>query len=128
MRLVLSLLVVGAIAAAWFGGRARADDAEPASPEVLKRRIDGLDLMVKYLSSREKALTLYVMENQDRAHNLSEQLKIARAQGFTAGAFSAPSREALLKGLEDMAKDLGRDLPEITREEKVMLDQASRLK
>jgi hypothetical protein len=90
---------------------------DPLAPESLLARIELLELQTTYLASREKALTAYVLETQDRATALGNALRRARQEGFTAGAISAPSRESLLAGLEDLSRQLVRGLPAITKEE-----------
>jgi hypothetical protein len=128
MRLVLSVLAFAVVLGAGFGLLARADDPAAPTPEALAHRLATLDLQVQYLLSREKAHTAYVMETQARARALAQALRSARDEGFTAGAISSTSREVLLAGLEDLAKDLTRLLPEVTREEKELLEQANRRK
>ena len=90
---------------------------DPTSPESMLRRIELLELQTTYLASRERALTAYVLDMQERASTFDQALRRARAEGFTAGAISAPSREALMVGLETLSHELQRELPALTKEE-----------
>jgi hypothetical protein len=99
------------------GAGAAPTGSDPASPEVMLRRIELLELQATYLASRERALTAYVLDMQERAGAFDQALRRARAEGFTAGAISAPSREALMVGLETLSRELQRELPALTKEE-----------
>lgn len=120
MRTLLPLALLLAVAAGAFAARAVAEDG-PSGPDAeLRDRVAALEAKVKYLQSRETALTAYVLANEARAASLLDALRLARREGFTGGAISAPSREALLRGLEGYADALGKDLPEPTKEERAM--------
>jgi hypothetical protein len=99
------------------GAGAAPTGADPMSPESLLRRIELLELQAIYLASRERALTAYVLDMQERATALGGAMRRVRAEGFTGGAISAPSREALVLGLETLARDLQQELPALTKEE-----------
>lgn len=121
MRLLVPFLGLALLATGLALG-ARADEpAPPTAPEALLRRIELLETKVAYLASREQALTAHALRAQGIARDLSAALASARAEGFTSGAISAPSREALLGGLEDLARALPKDPPELTKEENVLL-------
>jgi hypothetical protein len=137
LALWVALLVVGALAvAAWAdeqpapapkeptgaggtssGAGAAPTGGDPTAPESMLRRIELLELQTTYLASRERALTAYVLDMQERATAFDLALRRARAEGFTAGSISAPSREALIVGLETLARELQRELPALTKEE-----------
>jgi hypothetical protein len=130
LTLVLGL-GLGATMAAWVPSRATAAPEDPVTDEELKAmrlNLKRLELEVAYLLSREKTMTTYVLEHAERSRSLLEALEATRRQGFTQGAFPAPSREALLAGLEDLARRLVRGLPVITREETALLEEAARLR
>jgi hypothetical protein len=109
-------------------GRATAEDPIPPTPEMLLKRIQALELEVQYLRARDVDVTAYLLETRAHAQSLAQSLRTAREQGFTAGAISSTSREALLSGLEGHAERITRSLPEITRGQKELLDQAQRLR
>jgi hypothetical protein len=112
--LVLSVFVLGAFALA------RADE-RPFDPQALQSRIEGLELQVKYLREREKALTRYVLLNQARADGLDDIARRARVAGFEARQIPVDSRKILLAGLEALARSLRKDVPLLTREQRVLL-------
>jgi hypothetical protein len=116
LALLLSASVVGLVR--------MASGHDTVDRDALDARIQKMELRIDYLLSREKAVTEYVLRNQQRAADLSRGLAAARAEGFTAGAISSTSREALLGALEAAARDLGKDLPEVTKEQKSLLEHA----
>jgi hypothetical protein len=122
--LVLSLALILAAGLAGFGSLASGhDDLEKAA---LEKRVKKLELRLDYLLAREKAVTDWVLRNQQRSADLQRGFRVAREQGFTAAAISSTSREALLSTLEAVAVDLGRDLPEVTKEQTSLLEHAER--
>ena len=103
---------------------ARGDD--PSADATLQDRVVTLELQVKYLSSREAAMTAYVVANEQRSAGLAQTAREARALGFAAGAVPAESRERILAGLETMSKSLLAGLPVLTKEQAEWADQISK--
>ena len=119
MRIAVSLLAV-ILLVMGFNTLARGDE-DPAEMKKLKVRIADLEFQVKYLLSREQALTKYMLMNEQRAAGLDQVADGSKERGFTSGAFSPVSREYLLDGLKKMAESLRQDLPAITEEEVAFL-------
>lgn len=123
MRVLASTLLVSTILLG-LHALAQGDEGELA----MKKRLEALELQVEYLKSREASLTTYVLGNAERADSLEQLVTRVRSEGFTKRAIPAPSREALLAGLEELAKDLKKDLPERTEKEELQLKKIGALK
>ena len=108
-------LVLGLGVVAW------GEDGSEDKLSKLEKQVELLEAQVAYLGARETALTTYILATEQRSAGLRNKLARSRAEGFTMAAFSAPSRELLLGGLEGYASDIGRDLPALTDEEAQLL-------
>jgi len=118
LPLILGVAVLGA----------RGDSAEiDRSTLELTDRVKALELEVKYLRSRELVLTQYVLGNEARAKGLDDIAARCRAEGFTNNKIPAPSRVTLLNGMNALATHMSKDLPAVTKEEQLLLDQSEKL-
>jgi hypothetical protein len=122
MRFALPVLLLGVVLALGVSGRASAHDEDAAA--LVDRRLQAAELRIEYLLRREKAVSDYILRNQDRSAALVRGLARARSEGFAAAAISSTSREALLSTLEAVAADLGKDLPEVVKEQAELLKKA----
>ena len=129
MRSITIGLVFGTLLVFAAQGFARGDEEDakedaavkPAAVKALRKRVDALEAQVRYLRSRDEALTRYVLGNEVRAAGILEVVKRARAEGFEAKSIPAASRKTLLGGMESMAASLRSDMPEISKAEEGML-------
>lgn len=118
-------LVIGAqLAGSAFGDEEEVAGVSPRKLQVLEAQVGALQKQVEYLRSREAALTAYVLANDDRGASLQSALERARREGYLARAISSKSREALMKGLTELAADLRSELPAPTRAEARLRSQA----
>ena len=118
LPLVLGVAVLGA----------RGDSGEiDRSTLELNDRVKALELEVKYLRSRDLVLTQYVLGNEARAKGLDDIAAKCRSEGFTNNKIPAPSRVTLLNGMNALATHMRKDLPAVTKDEQLLLDQAEKL-
>jgi hypothetical protein len=118
MRTASCLLVLAAVVFGAFT-LAGADDGVP-SPEDMAKRLEALEMQVKFLRQREGSLTRYIMHNEKRAAGIQDTVTRARAEGFEKSKTPTPSRIVLLKGMEDLGKSLAVDLPLLTKEQEAL--------
>ncbi|MDJ0975030.1 MAG: hypothetical protein QNJ98_11260 [Planctomycetota bacterium] len=123
MRVLATILLVSTVVLG-VHTLAQSDDGQPA----MLKRVQALELQVEYLRSREASVSAYVLRNGERAAQLEQLVTKVRAEGFTKRAIPAPSREALLSGLNELAKDLAKDLPAPTDKEQLMLKRIGAMK
>jgi hypothetical protein len=93
---------------------------------ALAARVEGLELQVKFLESREAAVSAYVLRNEERAEALERAVAAVRAAGFTMAAIPPRSRELLLEALERAAQSLKADLPRPTKDELEIVKELAR--
>lgn len=125
---VLALVAVLALAAATLGKSplARAEEESPSRADLLEGRVDALDKLVEYLLARDRAVTAYLVAEEERGRALEDSLALAREQGFTMAAMPYSSRETLLEALGNLARQMRTDLPQVTEEQKQILVAAAR--
>jgi hypothetical protein len=100
---------------------ARVDDAE-AETKALRAE-------VRYLIAREAAITRYLSALGPAASkSLDEAVAVARREGFEMAAIPAPSRTAILNGLDGAARELRTNVPFATSAEKALLKEAEDLR
>ena len=122
--LALALLVAGA----GFHAVARGEDEPVVDGQTWQEeRIRLLETRVRYLMSREEALTNYLMRNEERSVLLAQTARESRREGFTMGAIPTNSREILLAGIERLAANLGEHLPRLTEKEAALARQAAQI-
>jgi hypothetical protein len=132
MRSITFSLILGSMLVFAAQGLARGGEDEASTPaaqlKVLRAEVDGLQKEVRYLRSREDALTRYAVANEARAAGLQAMVKKARIEGFEANRIPANSRVTLMAGLEKLAASLRADLPKLTKKQTVMLKAADAAK
>lgn len=123
LMLTIGVLVVGAHALAW--GKDGGDDTDLAA---LERKAVVLEKRVAYLLEREADLTKWILASEQRGRALETAVQRMRTQGFANRSIPAPSRETLLDGLGALGRDLGADLPAVTKEQAALLEAAARIR
>ncbi len=128
MRVIVCtlLLLPVVLCVAVLGARGDGGEADRSNLE-LKDRVKALELEVKYLRSRDRVLTQYVMGNEARAKGLDDIATKCRNEGFTNNRIPASSRETLLQGMNALATHMRKDLPAVSKEERVLLEQMEKL-
>lgn len=132
MRSIALALVFGTLLVFAAQGFVRADEEEGAAPpaaealQAMEGRLTALEAEVKYLRSREAALSRYVLANEARASGLQQLSAKMRAAGFAANSIPVDSREALLQGLDGLAGALREGLPQGTKDEAQLLKAAEK--
>lgn len=130
-------ILVTALAALALAGILLTGPARPAHGEdadlqaklrAMEKRQDVLELQVAYLLEREEDLTKYVTANLARGKALAENLRRARAEGFTQAAISSTSREILLGSLEAAARAMQEEVPVLTEEQERLLKEIDQRK
>ena len=94
----------------------------------LEKQVEVLEAQVDYLMARETQLTAYLLATEGRSTALAQNLARSRTEGFTMAAISSTSRELLLGGLQEYAKDIAKDLPAVTREQAEQLRRIQNLR
>ncbi len=126
--LAVSLLVVGATLGLAGLAHGADDDAagpvKPAAFKELRAKVESLEKDVAYLRAREESLTRYIVGNEALAGALEAAVKRSRSQGFENKAMPAESRVTLLRALEDMAHNLRKNVPVLSKEEERLLRAA----
>jgi hypothetical protein len=120
-------MLVLALAVAALAAAALPFDAARAAPEpegVTVERLESLERQVKllqdevgYLLAREEALTAAALAATPASKAMVTGLEMARREGFEAAAIPAPSRVALLRTLDGLARDMAGAVPTPTAEE-----------
>jgi hypothetical protein len=130
MRTIALGLVLGTLLVVAANTLVRADEGkegdEKAALAKIQGRLDAAEAELGYLRSREKALSTYVLDNEQRARDLRQLAGRMRSLGFEARQIPADSRIALLRGLESLADSLGQHLPKVTRSEQQLLREAEK--
>lgn len=115
--LTFALVLAGALAGVAFAK----SHAEPdRTTWNTKDRLRVLELEVKLLQAREKALSAYVLANDERAAGIEKLVARCRREGFTGAAISSTSRISLLNGIEALAKSMREGLPAATADEEAL--------
>lgn len=96
---------------------------EDGEMKKLKDRLHDCEYQLKYLRSRERAMTAYMLMNSRRADGLDWIAARTTELGFTNAAITPASREFLLDGLTKLAGSLREDLPVVSEEEMDFLKQ-----
>lgn len=118
MRIASSLIVLAAVV---FGAFALAGaDDDTMSPEDVTKRIEALEMQVKFLRLREQALTMYILQNDQRAAGIEDIARRSREAGFEKNRIPEASRTILLKGFDEMAASLRKDLPQFDKEQQAL--------
>ena len=129
LAFVLALIVVGAHTLARGEEPAGADAAgAPQQVEALQTRCLKLEKQVAYLLAREQALTTYILGAQARGKGMQTMVNRMRSQGFTNRSIPAESRETLLQGLDEIGRDLQKELPALTAQQSALLKAADRIR
>lgn len=122
MRIAATLIVLAAFGLGAITLAGAADDAP--TPEETGKRLKALEMQVEYLRSREAALTAYIVQNQQRAAGIRDVTRRSRVAGFEQRKIPVDSRIILLKGFDDLAASLQKDLPVVSKEEATMRKRA----
>ncbi len=132
MRIALTVLAVLVVTFGAFA-LARGDEAADTavSPKAIKAmaaHVAALQAEVEFLRSREKALSTYVLMNEQRGRGLATVVSRTRAAGFEARTIPADSRKILMAGLLGAAQSIQKGLPRVSKDEATMLKEIAKLR
>ncbi len=102
---LLGLLVLG------VAGRARGEEGLPSTAEALAQRLERVERQNAWLAAQQQRTGAYLAGHQKIADELRRLTADLRAGGFAAAANPSPTREQLLRGFEQLAALLAKDLP-----------------
>jgi hypothetical protein len=129
---VFAAVLVAACLSFAVGARAQDADAPPEDATArfagLEAQVEALRAEVEFLRAREASLTKAALAQGPAADDLLATVRRAREAGFEGAAIPAASRQALLRGIEQLAGNLASALPAPTDAEKDLERRAAQLR